>query len=167
MANTNQPPLDTPTLDDGNEPEVRRARVVNLKRRGCTFEQIGREMGVSRQRAHQLYREALDRVEARAVHSHRAEMVGELADVIEVAQRVMHTDHVAHSNGRVVMVADGNGGERPAIDDGPKLDAGRTIIAAHARMAKLVGADAPTQVAQDVTVNYTVGGGIDPTTDLT
>lgn len=160
MTNTN--PLDTEHLD-GDEPSMRRARVVRLRRAGKTFEDIGIELNVSRQRAHQLYWEAMDAVVDREVSARRTEMAEQLDEVVRVAAAVMASDHIAHSNGRVVVGADG----RALLDDGPKLDAARTIIAAHARLAKMIGADAATQVAQDVTVNYTVGGGIDPTTDLT
>jgi imidazole glycerol phosphate synthase subunit HisF len=161
MANTTHPPLDTDTLD-GDEPSVRRARVVRLRRAGKTFEDIGTELGVSRQRAHQLYWEAMDAVVDREVTARRTEMAEQLDEVVRVASQVMAADHIAHSNGRVVTDAAGN----TVLDDGPKLDAGRTITAALARLSKMIGADAATQVAQDVTVNYTVGGGVD-VTDLT
>lgn len=138
-----------------------------MYRRGHTFQQIGDGLGVTKQRAHQIYWEAMDAVITRSVDARRAEMADQLAEVVRVASKVMAADHIAHSNGKVVTLTDESGEAKPVLDDGPKLDAGRTIIAAQARLAKLIGADAPTSVAVDATVNYTVGGGIDPAKDLT
>lgn len=140
-------------------PAERRAAVVDLYRLGKTFAEIGEEFGYSKQRAHQLYWEAMDGVVDQAVRAHRAAMVEEIAEVIRVANEVMHTKHLAHSNGRVVMLTDEHGVERPVLDDGPRLDAGRTIIAAHARLSRLVGADAATKVETDLSVlRYEVVG---------
>jgi len=167
MANTDPPTLEPGPLDRNAETAVRRAAVVDRYRLGWTFKQIGEELGFSTQRAHEIYWEAMHAVEAKSVEARRAQMADQLDEVVRVASQVMATDHIAHSNGRVVTMTDQAGKEVPVLDDGPKLDAGRTIIAAQARLAKMIGADAATQVSQDVTVNYTVGGGIDPTADLT
>jgi DNA-directed RNA polymerase sigma subunit (sigma70/sigma32) len=37
---------------------ARRKRILRLRRRGDTFQEIGDALGVSRQRAHQLYKAA-------------------------------------------------------------------------------------------------------------
>lgn len=157
----------TPNSGTPNNPAdiaARRAWIVQRHHEGWTFDRIARELGISRPRAHEIYWDAINAIPAKTVSEHRAAMVDQLAEVIRVANGVLHGAHLAHSNGRVVVhPATG----QPLTDDAPKLDAARTIVAAHARLAKLVGADAPTQVAQDVTVNYTVGGGVDVARDLT
>jgi hypothetical protein len=155
--------LDTSPLDDGDEPAVRRARVVRRYRAGRTFEQIGTELGVSRQRAHQIYWEAMDAVIDREVSSRRAEMADQLDEVMRVASAVMAADHIAHSNGRVVTLTDPDtGDEVPVLDHAPKLDAGRTIIAAQARLSKMIGADAATKVESEVSVLRYEVAGIEP-----
>lgn len=140
----------------GRESAVLRAEVVDLYRLGLTFEAIGKRLGFSRQRAHKLYWDAMHAVQMQAVDTHRAAMIDELAEAVRVAARILHTDHIAHSNGRVVYADDGS----PVIDDGPKMDAARTIISAHARLAKLLGADAPvkSEVSAGVEINYTIRG---------
>lgn len=154
------PRLEPGPLEPDAEPAVRRAAVVDRYRLGRTFKQIGAELGFSMQRAHQLYWEAMDAVIARSVDAQRAEMTDQLAEVVRVASLVMASDHIAHSNGRVVSMTDPETGEdSPVLDDGPKLDAGRTIIAAVARLAKMIGADAATKVESDVSIlRYEVAG---------
>lgn len=160
MTDNDHPNLDPEGLDPNAEPAVRRATVVDLHRRGRTFQQIGDQLGFTKQRAHQLYWEAMDAVVARSVDAQRAEMTDQLAEVVRVASLVMASDHIAHSNGRVVSMTDPETGEdSPVLDDGPKLDAGRTIIAAVARLAKMIGADAATKVESDVSIlRYEVAG---------
>jgi hypothetical protein len=153
MANPANPEL---------EPAELRATVVDLHRHGKTFAQIGKDLGFSKQRAHALYWEAMDSVVDQAVKAHRAAMVEEIIEVIRVANEVMHTEHLAHSNGRVVTVKDADGVERTVLDDAPRLDAGRTIIAAHARLSRLVGADAATKVETDLNVLKYEVVGVDP-----
>jgi hypothetical protein len=126
----------------------KRAKVVELRREGLTFAAIGEQMGFSHQRAQVLYRQALAAVVAPAVEALRAEHLRETAEARATAMRVMGSEHVAHSQGRVVL--DPVTHEK-LLDDGPKLDAARTLMAVQAREAKLVGADAPTRVEASVT----------------
>lgn len=149
--------LEPGPLDPKAETAVRRAAVVDRYRLGRTFKQIGDELGFSMQRAHQIYWEAMDAVQDKSVSARRAQMADQLDEVIRVASEVMSADHIAHSNGRVVMMTDPETGEEsPVLDHSPKLDAGRTIIAAQARFAKMIGADVPAKVEHDSTVRYEV-----------
>lgn len=140
------------------ETAARRAWVVQRHHEGWTFDRIAKALNISQPRAHEIYWDAIDAIPAKAVGSHRAAMVEQLAEVVRVANEVMASAHLAHSNGRVVMLKDAEGADVPVQDDGPKLDAARTIIAAQARLARLVGADAPTQVEQSGSVAITVNG---------
>jgi hypothetical protein len=125
----------------------KRAQVVELRREGLTFAAIGERMGFSHQRAQVLYRQALAAVVSPAVEALRAEHLAETAEARETALQVMRSAHVAHSQGRVVV--DPDTGEK-LLDDGPKLDAARTLMAVQAREAKLTGADAATKVEAEV-----------------
>jgi hypothetical protein len=51
----------------------RRARVIELRRQNFTYAEIGQELGVSAQRAHEIYLEALKAIPAKEVELHRAE----------------------------------------------------------------------------------------------
>lgn len=151
--------LEPGPLDPNAETAVRRAAVVDRYRLGRTFKQIGEELGFSTQRAHEIYWDAMNAVQRKSVEARRAQMEDQLDEVVRVASRVMAADHIAHSNGRVVTMTDAAGKEVPVLDDGPKLDAGRTIIAAQARLAKMIGADAATKVESEVSVlRYEVVG---------
>lgn len=137
----------------------KRATIVDLYRQGWTFQKIGDKLAISKQRANQLYWDAMHAVIDPAVTAHRAAMVEELAEVVRVANTVMHGKHYAHSNGRVVLDPDT---QQPVLDDGPKLDAARTIIAAQARLAKLIGADAATKVETELSMLTYQVVGVDP-----
>jgi hypothetical protein len=139
--------------------EERQSLVVDLYREGNTFEQVGAILGFTKQRAHQLYWQAMHAVVEQAVSAHRAAMIDEIAEITRVANKILHSDHYAHSNGRVVIDP---ATDKPVIDDSPKLDAARTIVAAQARLAKVLGADAVAKTEQDVSIKYEVVG-IDPT----
>ena len=139
----------------------RRARVVELRRQRLTFDAIGKQLDppVTRQRAHQLFTEALAAVQAGAVEALRADHLTELAEARAAVLGVMRRRHLAHSNGKVVLDPDSS---EPLVDDGPVLDAARTLAVLLAREARLTGADSAVKVSTDVQVNYTVGGGVDP-----
>lgn len=51
----------------------RRARVIEARRQHLTYAEIGTELGVSMQRAHEIYLEALREIPAEQVELHRAE----------------------------------------------------------------------------------------------
>lgn len=63
------------------ETAERRARVIELRRGGLTFAEIGHECGFSTQRAHEVYLEALKAIPAREVDQYRAEAL----DIIHAA----------------------------------------------------------------------------------
>lgn len=138
----------------------KRAKVVELRRQGLTFAAIGQEMGFSYQRAQTLYRQALAAVVSPAVEALRAEHLEELAEARERVLGVMRTDHVVVQQGHVVSKVIGTDDEGkpiygdPLIDDGPVLDAARTLATLQARESRLVGADAPQKV--EASVEHTV-----------
>lgn len=159
-------------------PTARGIQVVDLYRQGLTFQAIGDQLHITRQTACEHYWSTMNAVAAQTVEAHRAAMVDELGEVVRVANSIMHSRHVVVSNGHVVSEIIGHhplfdeetgephpkAGEpiygEPLEDHGPKLDAGRTIIAAHTRLSKLIGADAPvkTELSGDMELNYTIRG---------
>jgi DNA-directed RNA polymerase sigma subunit (sigma70/sigma32) len=45
-------------MNAASKAAARRKQILRLRRRGDTFQEIGDALGVSRQRAHQLYKDA-------------------------------------------------------------------------------------------------------------
>lgn len=132
-----------------------KAEVLRLRRQRMTFEKIGQELGFSRQRAHQIYKEALAEIPVLEVNLYRAEQREILDDLVREARAVLERDHITVSNGKVITV-DGE----PLIDDGPKLAAIREIRALEESRRKLDGVDAPVkqELSGDVKVRYEVVG---------
>ncbi|MFF4600138.1 hypothetical protein [Amycolatopsis sp. NPDC001319] len=155
--------------------EDRKTQVIAWRRDGVPFEEIGRRLDppVSKQRAHQIYAEALKQIPAMEVQTYRAEQLERLDEMLRQAREVLTRDHVAVSQGRVVRIGspeivDGEatileGAGEPVLDDMPKLAALRAILSIEERRAKLLGLDTP--VRQPVDLNgryeYTVVG-VDP-----
>lgn len=71
---------------------MRRARVIEARRQHMTYAEIGQELGVSMQRAHEIYFEALDAIPAQQVELHRAEAT-ELAHAAIDDLRLIARDH--------------------------------------------------------------------------
>jgi hypothetical protein len=108
-----------------------RTRVVALRRDRLTFDQIGAALGVTKQRAYQLYREVLAEIPAAEVAEHRAEELllidDAIADLLPIAR-----DHV-----------------RPRTS----VEAWRAILGWAERKSRLLGLDMPVRTATQVTID--------------
>ncbi|WP_214317567.1 sigma factor-like helix-turn-helix DNA-binding protein [Nonomuraea sediminis] len=147
------------------------AEVIHLRRRGETFEAIGEQLGVTRQRAHQIYSKALKEIPAQEVAEYRAEQAERLDEMLRAAYAVLEREHVTVSQGKVVRMGrpfinddgyadvDENRGE-VVKDDGPILMAIKTILQIEERRAKLFGLDTPVKqlVGGEVEVTYNFEG---------
>jgi hypothetical protein len=109
---------------------------------GFTYQQIGDQLGVTRQAAHQAVQRAI------------ADLPKEgAADVLEMEltkldrlERYYHTvlnkTHVrVGNNGKVVHDDDGN----PVIDEAPRMEAANGILKVQAQRARLLGLNAPVR----------------------
>jgi DNA-binding transcriptional MerR regulator len=137
------------------ETQERRAEVVRLRRRGVSFEDIGDALGVTKQRAHQIYRAALDEIPAQEVAEYRAEQAERLDEMLRKAYEVLERKHITVNNGKVIYL-----GEEPMEDDAPTLMAIKTILQIEERRAKLLGLDTPVvqKVAGEMQVTYAFEG---------
>lgn len=104
----------------------RRAQVVQLKRTKLSFAEIGRRLGITGQRAGQLYREALAQVPRMAVEEHRVEEL-ELYDT------------AIHQLMRIATSQD------QTVTPRTKVEAWTAIRGFAERKAKLLGLDAPSK----------------------
>lgn len=144
------------------ESRVRRAEVMRLRRAGATFEQIGEQLGISKQAAHKLYKAMLAEIPRDEIETYRAEQVERLDELLRKAHEVLARKHLTVSQGRVVRLGrpiindDGEaeideGHGEPLEDDAPILMAIKTILGIEERRAKLLGLDAPSKA--NVTVS--------------
>lgn len=146
---------DTRTPARKEDSQRRRADVMRLRRTGATFEEIGDRLGITKQAVHKIYTKALAEIPAQEVTEYRAEQADRLDALLVKANEVLARQHITVSNGKVVML-DG----RPVPDDGPTLDAIKTVLAIEDRRAKLLGLDTPVkqQLQTDQTITYAFEG---------
>ena len=136
MTQPEDPPLDFAHLT----PEARRAHVVHLKHRGNSFDDIGQLMGFSKQRAHELYWEAMREVKPKAVGEIRESLNAQYDDIRNVVAKLMHASNNTPEGDKTV------------------LDAARELRQVLADVAKLNGALAPVQVQVGGLVQFEVKG---------
>lgn len=149
--------MDTRTPPEKEDSQRNKAEVLRLRRTGMTFTAIGQERGFSRQRAHQIYKEALAEIPEMEVKLYRAEQQERLDDVLRAAYEVLQRKHLTISGGKIVRIGEPvidpetgkatiaeEAGE-PVYDDGPTLAAIKTILQVEERRAKLLGLDAPVK----------------------
>lgn len=129
----------------------RDAEAFRLRSMGWTFQRIANELGMkSRQAAEQAVKRGLAKVRVPAVEEFRKSQQEALDRMKAEAFGIMQRQHVAHSQGRIVeQWDDATGKAIPVLDDGPKLDAIKTLIQVFTREARLQGADSPVKVEQD------------------
>jgi hypothetical protein len=118
----------------------RRAQIVHARMAGATFEEIGREHGISDTRAQQLYADAMRRTVKEPADQHRALELRRLDDLQLRLTEVLRRDHVTISGGKVVVDQDGH----PYLDDGPVIAAGMALVRVQESRRKLLGLDEPT-----------------------
>ncbi len=154
------------------ETQRRKAEVMRMRRQGMEFAEIGAVLGVSKQRAHQIYTATLKEIPAEEVALYRAEISERLDELLRKAHEVLGRRHLTVSAGTVVRIGepviDEETGEavireeagEPVYDDGPTLAAIKTILMIEQERAKLYGAYAPVEqrVGGDVTVTYRFEG---------
>jgi hypothetical protein len=132
-----------------------KAQVLKLRRTGISFQAIGDQLGVTRQRAHQVYKQALEEIPAEEVSLYRAEQADRLDALLVRANAVLDAEHVIVQHGKVVM-QDGV----PIPDQGPVLDAIRVVLAIEKQRADLYGFNVPVkqQIQSDQTITYAFEG---------
>lgn len=143
------------------EVAARRQRGINLRKAGKSWAEIAVELGHDSaatafndvKRARDANRSSLKET----VEDERQTDLERLDGMLAEAWRVMESNHLAVSGGNVVMVGP-EGDESPLLDDGPKLDAIRTLLRVLERRAKLLGTDAPTRVEAEGELRVVVEG---------
>lgn len=124
----------------------REARALDLRRQGATYAQIGDRIGVTEAAAYKIVKRVLDRVTVEAAPDVRKLEADRLDQFQLAALAVLRRQHYTVSGGQIVKDDDG----RPLVDDGPTLQAIRTLLSVQERRAKLLGLDAPARVDMKV-----------------
>lgn len=111
---------------------------------GYSLREIGEHFNLTPSAVAKCIAKALKDVQSPAVEQLRAQQQTMIDLAKTVILGVIERDHVAHSNGKVVEVWDGEKNELvPVLDDGPKLSAIGQLRGLLEREAKLHGADSP------------------------
>jgi hypothetical protein len=127
------------------EAASRRARVVQLRLGGASFEEIGRALRVTDTRAHQLWTDALKRTVKEPADAQRALELQRL-DALQVhLTRVLARRHVTVSGGKIITDDD----DQPLLDDGPTIAAAQALVRVSESRRRLLGLDEP--VRADIT----------------
>lgn len=128
----------------------RDTEIIEMKRAGLTFEEIGAHFAVTRQVVHRCFHRGLRRVPVKAVEEYRAEQLARIETQREIALDVMHAEHPLVSNGKRFD---------DLSDDGPVLAAIDRMIKLDAQESDLLGLKAPVKVESEVSVlRYEVVG---------
>ncbi len=117
----------------------KQALVVSYRRRGWSFADIAPKLGVTRQRAHQLYWEAMREIVAEGVEDMRTEAAARLDALRRETHAILERHHPVLYQGQPVEDVE---------DDGVRLAAIRELRALEERWARLFGLDAPVKVEQ-------------------
>ena len=147
--------MTTPTPGQANKPRggngkftknpdtaERDAEACRLRRDGCTYDHIARELGYAdRGEAHKAVQRALVAIVQEAAEEVRAVELDRLDMLWRAGLKVLRAKHVTVQNGKVVML-DGE----PLSDDAPVLNAIDRLLRIMERRAKLLGLDAPKRV---------------------
>lgn len=156
---------DAPTEDEILS--ERDLKLLRLKRRGETFDTIGKTLNVSRQYAHKRYWQLVRRHVAVEVDAHRAEQLDRLDALRRLANEVVDKKHLVVSHGKVVrigepvidesgkaVIREGHG--EALLDDTPRLQASRLLLEIEKQEAALLGLNAPVKTDVNGGVEFKV-----------
>lgn len=107
----------------------RHAEVIRLRGEGLRWAEIGEQLGVSPQRAHRLFRDALAAIPAADVDAYRAQLLHEGDEAVQALRRI---------------VAD------PSESGRTKVAAIEAWVRWSDRLGRLLGTDAPQRSAVEV-----------------
>ncbi|MFK0182067.1 hypothetical protein ACIQVR_39655 [Streptomyces xanthochromogenes] len=126
---------------------VRRAKLVEYRRRKVPYSQFYKELGYANANAasrdfHRALEESIAEQHA-SVEVYREEQLIELDFLAEEAHKILRTRHYVINSGRIVEHPDTG---EPLEDDGPVLAAIDRLVKILDRIAKLRGLDAPQRL---------------------
>lgn len=133
----------------------KRKRIIELRRKRWSFQQIADELGLNYMTVYRHYQEVCRAIPAPELEQHRKEMLEQLDEAERVVLRILHGRHPKISaSGKIVMR-----GVKPVEDPEIRLKAAKTLVDIQARKSRLIGADAENKNSKPVvTVKYSAEG---------
>jgi hypothetical protein len=170
---TDQPDNKADQTRDGKgrydrDPETvkRDARAAELRAKSWTYQQIGDDLGMSRQSAYEAVQRALADTLEEPGAAVRAMELAKLDAMERAVLGVLEREHVTVQHGKVVKILDAaTGQEKALLDDSPILQAVDRLLRIAERRARLLGLDAEKRINVSGGLTYEVVG-VDPE-DLT
>lgn len=127
-----------------------RARdIVQRHEHGETFSSIGKSYKLSAPTVHALYWREINSYRAETVDEHRKKMLRQFESQEQDIRALLGKRHYAISEGHLIYLEEG---EPPLEDDDFALRAFKSLRDLWAQKAKLIGANAPDKVQQQVEV---------------
>jgi hypothetical protein len=137
-------------------------QVVDLKREGLTFVQIGTRLGKSTTQIHRIFHRAIAAIPVPAVEAFREQHLARLELMREHCLDVLGASHWTVSHGHVVKLeirrVDGSMSNVPLPDSGPGMAAIDRLLKIEQEEAKLLGIYPDARFSVETTVNYRVEG---------
>jgi hypothetical protein len=128
----------------------RRAKAFELRRAGLPYRGIARELGISEKTAHQDVQRVLAglaEIERQSAEEYRALELDRLGELQVEATRILRQTHPLISGGKVLSGFTSDGKPFGLTDPAPKLAAIDRLLRISESRRKLLGLDAPTQIA--------------------
>ncbi|MEU0467289.1 hypothetical protein ABZ215_25080 [Amycolatopsis sp. NPDC006131] len=129
-------------------------QAYNLRLRGLSLREIGRQMGCSHEKVRQLIALEADARVLPLADELRKQQLDRLNEMRLRALEVLEREHYQFFEGRVVRMKNGDGEPVPVVDDSPVLSAIDRLLKVEDRMSKLLGLDAPVQSEVTATVEH-------------
>lgn len=129
-------------------------RAAEMRSQGWSYQQIGDNLGITRQAAHLAVHRAIADIPKDGTEAALALELAKLDRLERYYHGVLGRTHYrVGNNGKVVMMFDDKEKkEVPLLDEGPRMDAASGILKAQAQRAKLLGLNAPTLTRGEVIV---------------
>ncbi len=134
------------------EDSINDAQAAHLRAQGLSYRQIAQQVGCDVHTAHDRVARAIAAVPVENVNELREVERARLDEMLMVAWREMHRDHVVVQFGKVVRGEDG----RPLIDSGAKMAALDRLLRISRERRMLMGLDAPARSVIEVITEDTL-----------
>lgn len=139
----------------------RQRRIIELRRKRYSFEEIGKKLGLSTTMVWKHYQNYCKTLPAPELDQHRKEMLAQLDEAEKAVLRILHGKNFrVTANGKIVFL-----NNLPVKDPDYILKAAQTLVRIQERKSRLLGADMEQKSKPETNVTYKIFG-VDPK-DLT